>query len=67
MSSLPPPAPERATFELEFRTLHAQLERMRAMLYKYSDLFYKLIIIGILALVLMTMASMTGTLRATSS
>jgi len=47
------------------QTLHAQLERMRAMLYKYSDLFYQLIIIGIIVLILMTMASFTETFRAT--
>ncbi len=47
------------------QTLHAQLERMRAMLYKYSDLFYQLIIIGIIVLILMTMASLTETFRAT--
>ncbi|MGI8654787.1 MAG: hypothetical protein ACR2LC_06180 [Pyrinomonadaceae bacterium] len=45
--------------------LHAQLERMRAMLYKYSDLFYQLIIVGIIVLILMTMASFTETFRAT--
>ncbi len=38
------------------QTLHAQLERMRAMLYKYSDLFYQLIIIGIIVLILMMMS-----------
>jgi len=47
------------------QTLHAQLERMRAMLYKYSELFYQLIIIGIIMLILMTMASFTETFRAT--
>lgn len=45
--------------------LQAQLERMRAMLYKYSDLFYQLIISGIIVLILMTMASFTETFRAT--
>ena len=46
-------------------TLHNQLERMRAMLYKYSELFYKLIVIGIITIIVMAMASMTETLRAT--
>ncbi|MDX6693164.1 MAG: hypothetical protein QOF02_767 [Blastocatellia bacterium] len=49
---------------LLFQTLHAQLERMRAMHYKYSDLFYQLIILGIVMLILMAAASMTQTLRA---
>ncbi len=47
------------------QTLQAQLERMRAMLYKYSELFYQLIVIGIIMLILMTMASFTETFRAT--
>ncbi|MBA3439576.1 MAG: hypothetical protein H0T92_06885 [Pyrinomonadaceae bacterium] len=46
-------------------TLHKQLERMRAMLYKYSDLFYKLIVVGIIMIILMAVAGMTETLRAT--
>ena len=46
-------------------TLHNQLERMRAMLYKYSELFYKLIVIGIITIIVIAMASMTETLRAT--
>lgn len=50
---------------LILQTLHAQLERMRAMLYKYSELFYQLIIVGIIVLILMTMASLTETFRAT--
>lgn len=45
--------------------LHQQLERMRAMHYKYSDLFYKLIIVGTLTLIVMAMASLTELLRAT--
>jgi hypothetical protein len=49
---------------LLFQTLHAQLERMRAMHYKYSDLFYQLIMLGIVMLILMAAASMTQTLRA---
>lgn len=44
--------------------LHKQLERMRAMLYKYSELFYKLIVLGIVAIIVMAMASMTDTFRA---
>lgn len=51
---------------LRLRTLHAQLERMRAMLYRYSEMFYQLIIVGIITIILMTMASMTVTLRATA-
>lgn len=58
-------APTRKPDEREFRVLHAQLERMRAMHYKYSDLFYKLIALGVVMLVLMTAASLTDTLRAT--
>jgi len=50
---------------LILQTLHAQLERMRAMLYKYSELFYQLIIVGIIVLILMTVASFTETFRAT--
>lgn len=46
------------------QALHLQLERMRAMLYRYSDLFYKLIVVGILAIIVMAMASITETLRA---
>ncbi|HVG39014.1 MAG TPA: hypothetical protein VM870_07000 [Pyrinomonadaceae bacterium] len=46
-------------------TLQQQLERMRAMHYKYSDLFYKLILVGLLALIVMAMASLTEPLRAT--
>jgi hypothetical protein len=38
---------------------------MRAMLYKYSELFYQLIVFGIVIIILMAMASMTETLRAT--
>lgn len=51
---------------LRLRTLHMQLERVRAMLYKYSEMFYQLIIVGIITIILMTMASMTVTLRATA-
>jgi hypothetical protein len=49
---------------LLFQTLHAQLERMRAMHYRYSDLFYQFITLGVIMLVLMAAASMTETLRA---
>ena len=58
----PPPDAESATL---LQTLHAQLERMRAMLYKYSELFYQLIVLGIIFIILMAMASMTETFRAT--
>jgi len=53
------------TITLEFQTLHAQLERMRAMHYKYSELFYKLIAVGLLTIIVMAMASMTELFRAT--
>lgn len=56
--------PASANPALLFQTLHAQLERMRAMHYKYSELFYQLIILGVVVLVLMAAASMTETLRA---
>ena len=59
------PEPQRASDALLLQTLHAQLERMRAMLYKYSELFYQLIIFGIVIIMLMAIASMTDTLRAT--
>jgi hypothetical protein len=49
---------------LVYQTLHAQLERMRAMHYKYSDLFYQLIVFAVTLLILMAAASMTQTLRA---
>lgn len=48
-----------------FQTMHMQLERMRAMHYKYSDLFYKLIVVSLLVIIVLAMASMTDTLRAT--
>jgi len=52
--------------ETRMQVLHAQLERMRAMLYQYSELFYKLIILAVVLLILMAMASMTESLRATA-
>jgi hypothetical protein len=58
------PAQSSTDLALVYQTLHAQLERMRAMHYKYSDLFYQLIIFGIVVLMLMAAASMTQTLRA---
>lgn len=62
----PPPMsqPPEANDELRYHALHAQLERMRAMHYKYSDLFYKLIFLGVVVLVVLAAASMTETLRA---
>jgi hypothetical protein len=48
---------------LTVQTLHMQLERMRAMHYRYSELFYQLTIVAIMTLVFMTMASMTNALR----
>ncbi len=56
--------PEQTT-DAAFQTMHMQLERMRAMHYKYSDLFYKLIIISLIVIILMAVASLTETLRAT--
>lgn len=52
--------------EERLRVMHAQLERMRAMHYKYSDLFYNLITLAVVALVIMAAASFTDTLRATA-
>ncbi|MGB7924877.1 MAG: hypothetical protein WCF57_16675 [Pyrinomonadaceae bacterium] len=51
---------------LKLQTLHAQLERMRSMLDKYSEMFYQFVLAGIIAIILMTMASMTVALRATA-
>jgi hypothetical protein len=48
---------------LAWQTLHQQLERMREMQGRYSNLFYELIIISIIVIILMTAASMTDTLR----
>lgn len=48
------------------RMLRMQLERMRATLDRYSEMFCQLIIIGQLTMILMTMASMTDALRATA-
>ncbi len=56
----PPAAPSALPLEV----LNMQLERMRAMLYKYSELFYRLIVLGVVALTLMAMACMTDTFRA---
>ncbi|MGH9901364.1 MAG: hypothetical protein ACRD68_06010 [Pyrinomonadaceae bacterium] len=64
--STPQAVSESVLIETRMQVLHAQLERMRAMHYKYSDLFYKLIILAIVLLVLMAAASMTETLRATA-
>jgi hypothetical protein len=48
---------------LAWQTLHHQLERMREMHGRYSNLFYELIIISIIIIILMAAASMTDTLR----
>jgi len=58
--------PENLLIETRMQVLHAQLERMRAMLYNYSNLFYKLIILAVVVLIVMAMASITDTLRATA-
>ncbi len=63
-TEMPPPVPPDT--EAHSRILHSQLERMRAMHYKYSELFYNLITIAFVALILMTAASLTETLRATA-
>lgn len=60
------PIPENLLIETRMQVLHAQLERMRGMLYKYSELFYKLIILAVVVLIVMAMASMTELLRATA-
>lgn len=54
-----------ANRESDLRILHNQLERMRAMHYKYSELFYNLVTLAFVTLILMTAASFTDTLRAT--
>ena len=61
-SEPPPDPPDR---EAQAHILHNQLERMRAMHYKYSELFYNLITLAFVVLILMTAASLTETLRAT--
>lgn len=67
MSSRPTtPNIDPAPLELQFHALHSQLERVRAMQHRYSDLFYKLVTLGTVAVVLMTAASFTETLRATA-
>ncbi len=48
---------------LQWQTLHHQLERMREMQGRYSNLFYELIIVSIIVIILMAAASMTDTLR----
>ena len=47
------------------QTLHMQLERKRAMHYKYSELFYQLITLAFVVLILMGVASFKDVLRAT--
>lgn len=61
-ASEPPVPPDR---EAHLGILHNQLERMRAMHYKYSDLFYNLVTLAFVILILMSVASFTETLRAT--
>ena len=64
MSSRPTtPDIERTPRELQFQALHAQLERVRAMQHRYSDLLYKLVTLGVVALALLSLASFTETLR----
>lgn len=48
---------------LVWQTLHRQLERMREMHGRYSNLFYELVIISLIVIILMAAASMTDTLR----
>ena len=48
---------------LAWQTLHHQLERMREMHGRYSNLFYELVIVSIVVIILMAAASMTDTLR----
>jgi hypothetical protein len=61
-----PTTPDLGRFptELHYQALHAQLERVRAMQHRYSDLFYRLVSLAVPALALMAAASMTDTLRA---
>lgn len=61
-----PTTPDLGRFpsELHYQALHAQLERVRAMQHRYSDLFYRLVFLAVPALALMAAASMTDTLRA---
>jgi len=62
MPTSEPPPPDA---EAHLGILHNQLERMRAMHYKYSELFYNLITLAFVMLILMAAASLTDTLRAT--
>lgn len=55
--------PEIAHLTLAWQTLHHQLERMREMHGRYSNLFNELIIISIILIILMAAAGMTDTLR----
>jgi len=65
MSSRPTtPDLGRTPVELQFQALHAQLQRVRAMQHRHSDLFYKLVSLAVPALALMAALSMTETLRA---
>lgn len=54
----------RVPTDLQFQALHAQLERVRAMQHRHSDLFYKLVFLAVPALALMAALSMTETFRA---
>lgn len=53
-----------ANTERQYRALHAQLERMREMQGRYFDHFFRLIYFAMAALALLTLASLTETLRA---
>jgi hypothetical protein len=64
--SIDEPSQSDTSLALRLQTLHMQLERLRAMLYKYSEMFYQLVFVGIITLIFMTMASMTVALRATA-
>ncbi|MBA2339047.1 MAG: hypothetical protein H0V88_01515 [Pyrinomonadaceae bacterium] len=64
MNAYQPINPPAAPSVLPLEVLNMQLERMRAMLYKYSELFYKLIVLGVIVIILMAAASMTDTFRA---
>lgn len=61
----PTAVPENVLIETRMQVLHAQLERMREMLGRYFGLFFQLVKLAIVALIIMTMASMTDTFRAT--
>jgi hypothetical protein len=61
MTSIAQPDSEHVT--QVWQTLHYQLERLRRMQHRYSDLFFELIVLSVILIILMTAASLTDTLR----